>query len=343
MEVKFYRNPGLFYDLYHILLMKLNTRAKWLERVANAGHEQKDAEYIDACLKEFEDPNPELAIFFFIKNRRTECYFLNIFTDILAKQQEEMQLADFIAYLDDTDRIRKEICAFYLGKNVDYQNILEVSQTIYHSETLKETMKFQLLHFFADPRFFIEMLQECLRIYMEKLETIYAEREAELKRSEQEFRLSALIKGYESMIGRSAVREDCEMLKISMVAVSKNIVFKDLELDWFILGYDHAITLKNELNTKIDIEKFGNAMGDQNRIRIIEYLLKEGELSGGDLAKRLGIALNTASYHLDIMQDAYMLCSRNLGKATYYWLNIRTCEKAILYLNEWIRKGKRKR
>jgi DNA-binding transcriptional ArsR family regulator len=343
VEVKFYRNPGLFYDLYHILMMKLNRRAKWLERVANAGYEQKDTEYIDACLKEFAEPNPELAIFFFIKNRRTDCYFLDIYREVLAEQQEDMKLADFTSYLDDTERIRREVCAFYLGKTVDYQNILEVSQTIYQSETIKEAMKFQLLHFFADPTFFTEMLKECLSAYIEKLEAIYSKKEDDLKKSEQAFQMTTLMEGFKSMTGRSAVKEDGEALKISILAVSKNIVFKAAETNWFILGYDHQITLRNELDTKIDIEKFGNAMGDQNRIRIIEYLLKEGELSGGDLAKRLGIALNTASYHLDIMQDAHMLCSRNLGKATYYWLNIRTCEKAILFLNEWIRRVKRRR
>lgn len=340
MEVKFYRNPGFFYDLYNILVMKLNHRAKWLDRVANDGHEKQDVEYIDACLEQFEDPNPELSIFFWIKTRKTKNYFLDIYIDILSKKQENMDLSDFFAYLDDTEKVKEEICAFYLGDKVDPKSLREVSDTLYQKKDIREEMRFNLLHFFADPTYFTEMLKVYFTSCVERLEELYAEAENKLEQCQKSFQYSELKKGLESIIGKT-LNDQFDLIKTSNTVVSKNIVLNNDE--WYILGYDYSSTLNKEFDVQVDIEKFGNAMGDQNRIQMIECILREGELSSGDLAKRLGIALNTATYHLDIMENAHLLCCRTHGKSTYYWLNIRACEKAIAALNVWMRKGGGKR
>ena len=51
MEVKYVRNPGFYYDLYRTMIMKMNHRAKWLDKIVNTGQESEDIQYVDTVYR----------------------------------------------------------------------------------------------------------------------------------------------------------------------------------------------------------------------------------------------------------------------------------------------------
>lgn len=69
------------------------------------------------------------------------------------------------------------------------------------------------------------------------------------------------------------------------------------------------------------------ALSDENRRRILD-LLKRGELSAGDINKKLDITGATLSHHLDILKRAELIAGRKDGQQVFYSLNLSVFEEA---------------
>lgn len=335
MEVKFYRNPGFYYDLYNMLIMKLNSQTKWRDRVVNDGYEKEDMIYIESMMKRFPMPAEKLMVFFNIRGRRTKNYFLSVYMDVLGKYQENMKLSNFLDYFDDENKIRQEICDYYFDEKVDGNDLMAVSKLIYSNTWMKEDLKFHLLHFFMDVPGFLVELKKQLKDYEKILKFFYDDNEQKLLEEQKLFDFEEFAEGIKSILGNEITPKTEE--KVSYTIIIKNVIFNDDTKGWSIVGYDYKKMLSNERNLQVDLEKFGYALGDPHRRRIMQYILENGEQTGGDIARQLGMALNTVNYHLEIMQKAHVLCCRLQGKTSFYWLNVRTCERIIEVFNSWIK------
>ena len=62
------------------------------------------------------------------------------------------------------------------------------------------------------------------------------------------------------------------------------------------------------------------ALGDENRLKILELLL-EGEKCGSELLEKLNIGQSTLSHHLKLMCVSGIIKSNKKGTATYYSVN----------------------
>ena len=78
---------------------------------------------------------------------------------------------------------------------------------------------------------------------------------------------------------------------------------------------------------------FCKTLADTNRLLIISELA-EGEISVGELAKRLGLAQANVSKHLGIMRDRGLLVARREGVNVYYSLIDKRIFEAIQLLTE---------
>lgn len=68
------------------------------------------------------------------------------------------------------------------------------------------------------------------------------------------------------------------------------------------------------------------AMGDENRFKILEMLLR-GDLCVGALAHRLGISKAAVSQHLRILKEAGLVWDQKHGYWTHYLVNRAALEK----------------
>lgn len=64
-------------------------------------------------------------------------------------------------------------------------------------------------------------------------------------------------------------------------------------------------------------ERF-RVLGDANRLRIIQVLLRSGELNVGELVARLAMSQANVSKHLRVLHVAGILARRAQGTAAYY-------------------------
>jgi len=81
-----------------------------------------------------------------------------------------------------------------------------------------------------------------------------------------------------------------------------------------------------------DMAKLFKALSDENRLKIIELLLR-GELCGCMLIDKLDIQQPTLSYHLRILTDAGLTTSFREGNMIKYHVNIEVIDQIMKFLD----------
>jgi ArsR family transcriptional regulator len=75
------------------------------------------------------------------------------------------------------------------------------------------------------------------------------------------------------------------------------------------------------------------ALGDENRLKILELLL-DGEKCVNELLEAVSIGQSTLSHHIKLMCVSGIIKSRKAGTATYYSINPEGAEAAVSLLAE---------
>lgn len=76
------------------------------------------------------------------------------------------------------------------------------------------------------------------------------------------------------------------------------------------------------------ISEIFSALGDPTRRQILA-LLRQGDLSAGDLADRFPLAKSTMSGHFNVLHTAGLIVRERLGTRIVYSLNASVCEEAL--------------
>ena len=97
------------------------------------------------------------------------------------------------------------------------------------------------------------------------------------------------------------------------------VIFESKAVPWEIILdivslFRNNATMKQVFNMHAEICK---TLANPKRLEII-YALKEGELSAGELVKRLGIPKANVSQHLAILRQRRVVVSRRDGVNIYY-------------------------
>ena len=68
------------------------------------------------------------------------------------------------------------------------------------------------------------------------------------------------------------------------------------------------------------VAKYFRGLGDPSRLRILELLRVEGELSVGELTERLGLSQPKVSNHLACLRWCGFIEARRDGRTVYNWI-----------------------
>lgn len=75
------------------------------------------------------------------------------------------------------------------------------------------------------------------------------------------------------------------------------------------------------------------AMSDKTRREILN-LLKDGDMTAGDIAARFSMTQATVSHHLSVLKDGGLVTDRRDGKYIFYELNTSVIEEIMAWLIE---------
>ena len=98
-----------------------------------------------------------------------------------------------------------------------------------------------------------------------------------------------------------------------------------------------TIHLDNYLNVKcgeeMGFQESFKALSDKTRREILN-LLKEGDMSAGDIAAKFSMTQATVSHHLSVLKEAGLISDRREGKYIMYELNTSVIEEIMTWFME---------
>ena len=83
------------------------------------------------------------------------------------------------------------------------------------------------------------------------------------------------------------------------------------------------------------------ALRDPTRRRILE-MLKERDLTAGQIAEAFSMTAPSISYHLDFLKHAQLVSSRKNGQFVTYSLETTVLDDSLGWILDLMKKGKRK-
>lgn len=85
-----------------------------------------------------------------------------------------------------------------------------------------------------------------------------------------------------------------------------------------------------------DKEKIFKALGDKNRLMIMDLISKE-ELSAGKILEQVNMGQSTLSHHMKILCDSGIVNARKDSRWVYYTINAEVAAEISSVISEWIR------
>ena len=85
-----------------------------------------------------------------------------------------------------------------------------------------------------------------------------------------------------------------------------------------------------------DKEKIFKALGDKNRLMIMDLIIKD-ELSAGKILEQVNMGQSTLSHHMKILCDSGIVNARKDSRWVYYTINAEVAAEISSVISEWIR------
>ena len=312
---------GYIYDLYFPFIFHYN-KDKGFSELVNYKKPIADSDFFLELVDDCGVFAPSLAPFFSRKDN-SECFMLACYFS-KNKLTESDTLDSLCKELSNTDEVFSKMLEYYFPRadrsGLTKSNIAEIGVLVRES-SLDDTVKSGLFSFFIDPESSLSLLCAELR---EKSEIIEKRRES---LGEALFSLAGESEADE-LLNRIARVKDFsklpEQLYISFCAAAKNTVefISDGEDVTLLLGADYLCAIESmEYRKRPELDSFGNAISEKNRVEILELMHRNGSATIRDIEKELGLTGTNAYYHLSLMLRTGMIRTRTVGRVVFYSLD----------------------
>lgn len=312
---------GYIYDLYFPFILYYN-REKGISELVNYKKPIADSEFFAHLMDECGPFELSLSPFFTQKDN-ARCFMLTCFFG-KDKLSETDTLDSLCGELSDVDGVFSKMLQYWFPRadisSLTKSNIAEIGALVRES-SFDDTVKSGLFAFFIDPDLSVARLCSELR---EKSEIIRKRRED----TASEFYSSVPDINSEELLNRIARVKNFsklpEKLYITFCAAAKNTVEivsdeKDVTL---MLGADYGRALESmEYRKRPELDSFGNAISEKNRVEILELMKRNGSVTIRDIEKELGLTGTNSYYHLSLMLRTGMIKTRNVGRVVFYSLD----------------------
>ena len=309
---------GYIYDLYFPFILHYN-KDKGFSELVNYKKPIADSDFFSELVDECGPFAPSLAPFFSQKDN-SQCFMLTCFFG-KNKLSESDTLDSLCKELSDVDGVFSKMLEYYFPRadrsGLTKSNIAEIGVLVRES-SLDDTVKSGLFSFFIDPDSSVALLCSALRERAEIIEKRREESVTELYSSVPDINSEELLNRIARVKSFSKLPEK---LYISFCAAAKNTVefVSDGKNVTLILGFDYMCALESmEYRKRPELDSFGNAISEKNRVEILELMKRNGSVTIRDIEKELGLTGTNSYYHLSLMLRTGMIKTRNVGRVVFY-------------------------
>ena len=329
-KIKFLKEPGYIFDIFFLFTLKFNLEY-FLANGINYNKANEDTEYYRNVLKDFSPIPDDLRIFFHLSPAKKSFMSYYYFEPYVAQLlYEKYNLRSVLDLLSNEKEVSKKLIKFYFN-DIDEKTLEECQSSLPAlNKLIKESkysgdIKSALYSYFIDPSPYIREL--CYQLMQKDLEMDGKRKKCDLVLDElqREFNFDALSSGFKQNPTQTTNIDFFDDVFVSFCFYNKNLVklkFPSREL-LLMLGRDYQATVTYfATKTQIpDLEVFGNAISETNRINILMFIAERGEITIKDIEQEFGFTGTNSYYHLSIMIKAGMLKTRNSGRTVLYSIN----------------------
>lgn len=329
-NIKFLREPGYIYDLFFLFTLYFN-KEFCLTKSINYNKSTEDTEYYNKMLDKYLPISDELLVFFYMpdnnRNFMSTFYHEPYITD---SALGKYNLAKVQTLLSDYEQVVENLMKFYF-KEIDEQtfndgkkSLLVINELIKNSK-YNSAVKSALYSFFIEPEKAIQKLSYEL-MTKEYLLSLHYEKNIELiTELKQKFDCELVIDKMKQVKQQTVDLGAFSNVFISFCLKNKNCIrihFIDEGVLLFLgSNYIEILEYLNKQTRLPELEVFGHAVSERNRIDILNLIKQHKEVTIKDIEQEFGFSGTNAYYHLSLMIKAGMLKTRNRGRTVLYSIN----------------------
>lgn len=329
-NIKFLKEPGFVFDLFFLFTLHFN-KEYCLTNYINYSKSTEDTSYYNSVLNDFPPISEELILFFYLdedKKSFMSKYYFEPYKELFSSESYNISVVQDA--LSNYELVLENLIRFYF-KDIDESALLECKTSISAiNKLIKESnysgdVKSALYSFFIDPSPMIRRLSYELMEKEFALTQRYDNNSKRLNDLKESFNFELLCEGLKNDKQQKVELTCFENVYISFCIYNKNVV-KNLFCDDSVislLGFDYLdiieyLAIQNRLP---ELDVFGNAISEPNRINVLNLILERDEVTIKDLEQEFGFTGTNAYYHLSLMIKAGMLKTRNRGRTVLYSIN----------------------
>lgn len=325
-SIKFLKEPGYVFDLFFLFVLNFN-KEYCLSNYINYDKSSEDTNYFKNLLNDFPPISDELIPFFHLMDNKecfmTTYYFAPYHKDFVSGKYNISVVQEA---LNDYEQVTENLIRFYF-KDIDDEtlqkckNSLPLINQLIKNSAYNSDIKSALYSFFIEPAPILRRLSYELMEKDFNLNQKYNNnpKYAELQETfDFEFVAEGLSKDVNSTTNFDVFDTIYSSFCIFNKNVVKNILFDSAVI--LVLGSDYIdiIEVLSAQHKSPELETFGNAISETNRISVLNYILNMEEITIKDLEQEFGFTGTNAYYHLSLMIKAGLLKTRNRGRTVLY-------------------------
>ncbi len=330
-NVKFLKEPGYLYDLFFLFVLRFN-KDFCLTNMINYGQSSQDTEYFNRVLLDYDDISDELLPFFSLKDNG-KCFMTELYYEPYTEEfTAAYNLAMVQTALMNHEQVISNLIRFFFV-NVDNKTLEECKGSIavvgrlIKESSYSDALKSSLYAFFIEPLPVIQKLSYELMTKEFQLAQQYEKNFRKITELQQQLDMEEVSAKWKLCKDQSCVLDSFDDIYISICLINKNCL-KSLLLPKeviLLLGTDYMASLDYCISQSKppELDVFGNALAEKNRIEILDLILRNEEITIKDIEQTLGFTGTNAYYHLSLMIKANMIKTRNQGRTVLYSINKR--------------------
>ncbi len=334
MAWEYRSEPALYCDTLFSFLLNFNIEnKKYLEFFINPKRRASDVRHYQDCVAKFTLPPKELSVFFAVYERQSFA-FSKMFDHMSRGGEFSLQMLK--SYLPDAETMCKKVTAFYFPDHKDGMTSAEMAERLPELAVLPE-VKYHLLAMSIDPVPYYKMLFASIDERLQAMNRYYLSNKAMITAVKKAMDIEQ-IKDFLRI--RHGVGDEmfADEMTYSIMLIGRNSVrLVDGDPPVALLGTEYVARMETVKEQSIcpDIVKMGKALGEENRVRILDMLLVENELTAQQILTKLSLSMTATHYHLELLLQAGMLLTRNEGRTIYYSLHREYFDRAPLVFDKY--------
>ncbi len=326
--VKFCKEPGYTLDLLLLYATYFNKK----HFIADS----RDAAYFNDLCAQFAPFDDDLLVFFHKKEGHL-CFIKQFAERECDAKWISPDLFDMLqSVLKDHTKVLKALMAFYFPDTgdtcfLDENRFVEKAGALIRESNYPSALKCSLYSLILDPVYMIQKLSYSLMEKRLQLSSVYEKSLDQLLTLQQEFDLETVSRFYQSNENHKIDTSFYDEIYVSFILCRKDYVqtYSEGKKWLLVLGSDYVSKLKEALagNISVELDVFGNALAEKNRLKILDYILEKGETTIGEIEQVFGLTGTNAYYHLSLLLKTDLIRARKLGRVVYYSINKKRFEQ----------------